>query len=256
MKSRIWILTLMLTIAPSLIVSAQVLPLGRVQTRGQVQPASCATCGPTAHGFYDGAVWGTSCPDCQTHPGLFPPLPQPVSDDAAGRTGLRCKTGRGHRTGNDLSIACSADVVFPAAVRTFVSASRLAAGCPVSDASRATRRKCRRSCSLSKQLRRPLTLPTRSETIRTKARDLSQCPTKPLAPVCRDPDYRYLEDERGRRSSADSYGTHGAVRRGSSPRRWSPRSWLPSHWRDQLARRRDIISRGRRRPCGKPAEPS
>ncbi len=84
MKSRIWILTLMLTIAPSLIVSAQVLPLGRVQTRGQVQPASCATCGPTAHGFYDGAVWGTSCPDCQTHPGLFPPCPNPCQTTLLG----------------------------------------------------------------------------------------------------------------------------------------------------------------------------
>ncbi len=98
MKSRTLIGLALLVAAPSLPVSAQVLPLGRVPHRGQVQPASCQSCTEPNVGFYGfstghhvhgGTVWGT---DCSVRPGLFPPCPSPCQTTLLGELVYDVKT--------------------------------------------------------------------------------------------------------------------------------------------------------------------
>lgn len=73
MKSQTRMLGLLLAIMPAASASAQVLPLGQVPMRGEVQQVSCASCDSCSGGC--GAAWGTEF--CDIQPGLFPPCPNP-----------------------------------------------------------------------------------------------------------------------------------------------------------------------------------
>jgi hypothetical protein len=98
MKSRILLLTALLTLGPSLIVSAQVHQLGRIQPQGGVQRASCSSCGTAPSGFYDGLVWGSNCGigcgggPCSMHTPLFSPCPNPCQTTLLGELVYDVKT--------------------------------------------------------------------------------------------------------------------------------------------------------------------
>lgn len=75
MKCQALIAVAIAAVLPTLAM-AQVAPLGQLQDRTTVQPASCDSCDA---GYCGGAgtVWGTSCFGCNVRPGLYPPCPNP-----------------------------------------------------------------------------------------------------------------------------------------------------------------------------------
>jgi hypothetical protein len=48
--------------------------------------------GPVVGGFYDGAIWGTTCDDCGLRPGLYPPCPNPCQTTLIGEILCDVKT--------------------------------------------------------------------------------------------------------------------------------------------------------------------
>ena len=88
MKSRISYMALWIAVLTAVPVMGQVMPLGKIKATGGVQKVSCSSCdaGQSVGGFYDGAIWGTSCgcSTCNVGPGLFPPCPNPCNTTLLG----------------------------------------------------------------------------------------------------------------------------------------------------------------------------
>ena len=115
MKSRIGYIVMLLVAVTSLPARGQVAQLGKAPLSGGVRKASCSTCdsGQVVSGFYDGAVWGTSCGGCSScdiRPGLFPPCPNPCNTTLLGDVvcDVKCAVDNGlsHLVGSLFGALC------------------------------------------------------------------------------------------------------------------------------------------------------